>query len=39
VDYAVGVAMLYGHDPDDVRDYAWRDIELMLTMHNNGGPQ
>jgi len=24
--------MQHGHDPREVQDYAWRDIELLLTL-------
>lgn len=24
--------MYYGHDPRDIREYSWRDIELALTV-------
>ena len=27
------VAMLHGHDPDAVADYAWRDLELLALGH------
>lgn len=29
--------MLYGHDPRDVRDWAWRDLQLLLLAHYHGG--
>lgn len=29
--------MLHGHDPDDVREYSLRDLQLMLAMHNAYG--
>jgi len=25
--------MTYGHDPRDVREYPWRDIEVFLATH------
>lgn len=24
--------MQHGHDPREVRDYSWRDLELLLTV-------
>lgn len=31
-DWAVACLMRYGHDPRDIREYDWRDIELLLTV-------
>jgi hypothetical protein len=31
-DWAVACLMSYGHDPREIREYAWRDIELLLTV-------
>jgi len=26
--------MLHGHDPRDIREWSWRELELILIMHN-----
>ncbi len=26
--------MLHGHDPRDVREWPWKDVELMIQMHH-----
>jgi hypothetical protein len=33
-DHAIAVAQLYGHDPRDVREWAWADCERLLIMHH-----
>jgi hypothetical protein len=38
VDTAVAIGALHGHDPREVRhEWAWRDCELLLLAHFNGG--
>lgn len=31
-DYALAVAMFHGHDPSDVREWRWRDLELLMIL-------
>jgi len=32
VDYLVGLAAAHGHDPREVRDWHYRDLELFATV-------
>ena len=35
-DYLVGKAVAAGHDPREIREYARRDLELMLLADSGG---
>lgn len=37
IDHATSVATLYGHDPRDVREWPWRDVQLLLLAHYETG--
>jgi hypothetical protein len=29
----MSVALAHGHDPADVREWAWRDVQLLIVGH------
>lgn len=29
--------MLYGHSPAEIREWSWRDLQLLLVAHYEGG--
>jgi hypothetical protein len=34
VAYGVALASLYGHDPREVREWPYRDVERLMLLHH-----